>query len=190
MQMIQSPLAASAGEDALARARQGDAAAFNELMREYEARVFSLALRITGRRPDAEEIAQDVFVQLHGTLSQISDRQHLTRWLLRTATHRCLNRLREGKRRPQLVSIDTLQPESEPQAPELGSDPMAGARLRQLLLELAPEARAVLLLRFQEDLDPSDIATLLGMSINTVKSHLRRSLEWLRTRYPGDHHGS
>jgi RNA polymerase sigma-70 factor (ECF subfamily) len=190
MQMIHAPLADSAGEEVLSRARQGDAAGFNELMREYEARVFSIALRFTGRRADAEEIAQDAFVQLHAALRQISDRQHLVRWLLRTVTHRCLNRLRDGKRRPQLVSIESLQPESEPQAPEQGSDPLAGARLRQLLLELAPEARAVLLLRYQEDLDPSDIATVLGMSINTVKSHLRRSLEWLRNQYPGDHDGS
>lgn len=186
--MILTPPAMSVDADALDRARQGDAAAFNALMREYEARVFSIALRFTGRRTDAEEIAQDVFVQLHGALARIADRQHLVRWLLRTTTHRCLNRLRDAKRRPKLVSIDTLQPGSEPPAPEQNTDPLVGAQLRRLLLELAPEARVVLLLRYQEDLDPTDIAGLLGMSINTVKSHLRRSLEWLRTQYPGDHH--
>lgn len=64
---------------------------------------------------------------------------------------------------------------------------MHGAALRRLILDLPPEARTVLLLRFQEDLDPSDIATLLDMPPNTVKSHLRRSLAWLREKMGGNH---
>ncbi len=164
-------LEAAAGEDSLSRARRGDLAAFGELLDEHEARVFSVALRFTGRRADAEELTQDVFVELHGALGRISDRVHLRRWLLRTVTHRCLNRLRDDKRRPTLVSIETLPLDAEPSSPERQSDPIAGAQLRRLLLELAPDARAVLLLRFQEDLDPSDIADVLTMSVNTVKSH-------------------
>jgi DNA-directed RNA polymerase specialized sigma24 family protein len=46
-----------------------------------------------------------------------------------------------------------------------------------------------MLLRFQEDLDPADIAVVLAMSVNTVKSHLRRSLEWLRAELAGDNDG-
>jgi RNA polymerase sigma-70 factor (ECF subfamily) len=88
------------------------------------------------------------------------------------------------------VPIESLPTTDEPVAPESGTDPLAGPRLRRLLLELAPEARVVLLLRYQEDLDPSDIAATLDMSVNTVKSHLRRSLEWLRAQYTGDAHGS
>jgi RNA polymerase sigma-70 factor, ECF subfamily len=183
-------LAAATGEDSLARAQRGELAAFDQLMREREASVFSIALRFTGRRADAEELTQDVFVQLHGSLGRIADAEHLRRWLLRTVTHRCLNRLRDQRRRPHLVPIETMPANAEPVAPESDSDPLAGPHLRRLLLELAPEARVVLLLRFQEDLDPSDIAAALDMSVNTVKSHLRRSLEWLRTQCTGDAHGS
>lgn len=178
------------GEDSLARAQRGELAAFDQLMRGHEARVFSIALRFTGRRADAEELTQDVFIQLHGALGKIGDAAHLRRWLLRTVTHRCLNRLRDQRRRPQLVPIETLPAIAEPIAPESGSDSLASSHLRRLLLELAPEARLVLLLRFQEDLDPSDIAVALDMSVNTVKSHLRRSLEWLRTQCTGDAHGT
>ncbi len=54
---------------------------------------------------------------------------------------------------------------------------------------MQPEARAVVLLRYQDDLDPVDIAALLEMPLNTVKSHLRRSLQWLREQCAGDTHG-
>ncbi len=114
MPLTDRPLDAAPADDSLVRARCGELAAFGELLDEHEARVFSVALRFTGRRADAEELTQDVFV---------------------------------------------------------------------------PEARAVLLLRFQEDLDPTGIASVLEMSVNTVKSHLRRSLEWLRAQCAGDHHG-
>lgn len=189
MQLVNQALAISA-DDHLRRARDGDLDAFDALFIEHEKSVFSIALRFTGRRPDAQELTQDVFMQLHAVLGQIVDLQHLRRWLLRAVTHRCLDRIRNDRRRPQLVSLETLEADSEPVAPETDADPMARARLRQLLLELSGEARAVVLLRYQEDLDPPEIATLLEMPVNTVKSHLRRSLEWLRARCAGGDFGS
>jgi RNA polymerase sigma-70 factor (ECF subfamily) len=174
----------------LRRARIGDAAAFRELLLAHQARVFSIALRFTGRRADAEELAQDVFVQLHGALGQLADPAHLKHWLLRTVSHRCIDRLRQQQRRPRLLPIEALQGAGEAAASsDAQGDPLAGMRLRGLLLQLAPDPRAVLLLRFQEDLDPSDIAVVLDMPLNTVKSHLRRSLDWLREQVAGDNHG-
>jgi RNA polymerase sigma-70 factor, ECF subfamily len=174
----------------LARARAGDAQAFCELLRLHKARVFSIALRFMGRRTEAEELAQDVFVQLHGALAQMESPSHLRHWLLRTVSHRCIDRQRHEKRRPQLVSIDSMPETVEASTGESAEDPLASAGLRRMLLALAPDARAVMLLKYQEDLDPTDIAAALGMSVNTVKSHLRRSLQWLREQYTGDDHGS
>ncbi len=184
----QSPGAAG-GAGILERARGGDLAAFRELLRSHRARVFSIALRFTGRRADAEELAQDVFLQLHGALDQIGSDAHLKHWLLRTVSHRCIDRLRSEQRRPRLVPIESLTEDQEAAAPEGQPDPLADAQLRRLLRELAPDARAVVLLKFQEDLDPTDIATVLAMSVNTVKSHLRRSLDWLRTQLAGESDG-
>lgn len=180
---------AGADPDKLQRAQRGELAAFEDLMREHESRVFSMALRFTGSRADAEELTQDVFLQLHRALDRITEPGHLRRWLLRTTTNRCLNRLRDQRRRPRLVAIEAIPDAAEISAQESGSDPLASSHLRRLLLELAPEARVVVLLRFQEDLDPAQISELLGMSVNTVKSHLRRSLEWLRTKCAGDTNG-
>jgi RNA polymerase sigma-70 factor, ECF subfamily len=182
-------LALAIDEDVLQRARRGIPDAFSTILREHESRIYSIALRFTGRRSDAEELTQDVFLQLHGALGRMVDAGHLKRWLLRTVTHRCLNRLRDESRRPKLVPIETLEPGSEPHSSEPAADPLLGMRLRQLLLQLHADARAVMLLRFQEDLDPSEIASVLEMPVNTVKSHLRRSLDWLRVQCAGENHG-
>lgn len=186
---LESQTAASPDESALQRARRGHADAFGELLREHESRVYSIARRFTGRRSDAEELTQDVFVLLHGSLKDIHDDDHLRRWLLRAVTHRCLNRLRDESRRPKLVPIESMPEDAEPPVIEPATDPLMSARLQQLLLELSTEARAVLLLRFQEDLDPTEIAAVLDMPVNTVKSHLRRSLDWLREKCAGENHG-
>ena len=116
-------------DDAIALA-QGSPDAFVEALREHGSRVYSIALRITGRRADAEELTQDAFLQLHGALERMADREHLKRWLLRAISHLCLNRLRDERRRPKLVSIDTMPPEFEPPTTETDSDPLMTARLQ------------------------------------------------------------
>jgi RNA polymerase sigma-70 factor (ECF subfamily) len=190
-------LRASAAEDpadtadtALQRAKRGDLMAFRELLRIHKVRVFSMALRITGNSADAEEVAQDVFLKLHGALAQITTTSHLRHWLLRAVSHRCIDLLRKLGSRPRLVSMDALPEAALGAAMEAGGDLLAVAQVRRLVLELSPEARAVLLLRFQEELVPTEIATVLAMPLNTVKSHLRRSLDWLRAQLAGDSHGS
>ncbi len=166
-----------------------DRQAFRKLVTTYQARVFSIALRLTGQRADAEDLTQDVFVQLHAALGQIADPGHLERWLLRTTYHRSIDRLRQHDRQGHKLPLESLASAPEGHAPESGADPMAASRLYHLLLQLQPDARAVMVLRYQEDLDPVDIAKVLDMPIYTVKSHLRRSLQWLRTQCAGDSHG-
>jgi RNA polymerase sigma-70 factor (ECF subfamily) len=63
---------------------------------------------------------------------------------------------------------------------DVSGDPLLHRTLRAVLLRLPEIPRAVVVLRFQEDLDPLDIAATLDLPVNTVKSHLRRSLDWLR----------
>lgn len=173
--------AAAAESDAdlwLIAARQGDRAAFARIVRLHQARVFGVALRLCRQREDAQEIAQDAFVQLHRALAQIESAAHLKHWLLGTVTHRAIDRLRQSARRPRLVA---LEGSLEAAAPEQSADdPLARRQLRTAVAQLAPDAQAVIVLRFQQDLDPMEIATVLGMPHNTVKSHLRRALEQLR----------
>lgn len=171
--------ATAADRDFIA-AREGDADAFVRLVRQHQARVYSLALRLTGRREDAEELAQDTFLGLHGQLAHLASAQHARNWLCRTVTHRSIDLLRHRARRPQGQPLDPLLL-SVP-VEEASGDPLLDRTLRALVLRLPELSRAVVVLRFQEDLGPRDIAETLGLPLNTVKSHLRRSLDWLRAQ--------
>lgn len=180
-------------EDALGpwlqQARAGDREAFRRLVAVCQARVYSAALRLTALPADAEELAQDVFVQLHASLDRIEDVEHLQKWLLRAIYHRSIDRLRQRERQGLKLPLEALDDSPEGQAPDTGADPIAASSLYRLLMLLPTDARAVVLLRFQDDLDPVDIAAVLDMPVNTVKSHLRRSLQWLRDRCAGETHG-
>jgi RNA polymerase sigma-70 factor (ECF subfamily) len=161
-----------------AAARAGDGSAFVRLVRHHQARVFSLALRLTGRREDAEELAQDTFLGLHAQLRNLDSAAHVRHWVCRTVTHRSIDLLRARARRPQSQSLDQMM--LEVPVEDVSGDPLLHRTLRAILLRLPEIPRAVVILRFQEDLDPLDIAATLDLSVNTVKSHLRRSLDWLR----------
>ena len=153
--------------DVFERARAGDAAAFTALVKEYQPMVFSLALRMLGSRDEALDLAQEVFMQLHAKMHTLESDTHVRAWLRRVATHRSIDQLRQRPARPLRVE-GTF------------TDHWLQRRLRERLLALGPDARAVMLLRYQEDLGPDEIAATLEMSVNTVKSHLKRSLEQLR----------
>jgi RNA polymerase sigma-70 factor (ECF subfamily) len=167
---------AEASDAVLSRALAGEAAAFGLLVRQHQRTVFSLALRMLSDRHKAEDLAQEVFLQLHRSLASITSAAHLVFWLRKVTVNRAIDRLR---REPKIAAVP-LQ-EAEMVAGEgHDHDPLLSQRLRALVGQLAPAPRAVLLLRYQEDMDPTQIATALGMSLNTVKSHLKRSLARLR----------
>lgn len=183
-------LSVPAGPDSLLQlAQAGDLPAFRQLVEQHQARVFGVALRLVGRHAEAEELAQDVFLQLHASLAHVESAVHLKHWLLRTVSHRCIDHLRRRARQGTQLPLDALDQTSQAHAPESRDDPLAAAQLRRLLMQLQPDARAVMTLRYQEDLDPAEIAAMLDMPVPTVKSHLRRSLEWLRTQCAGENHG-
>lgn len=165
-------------DEHLARARAGDIASFETLVRHHQRSVHGLALRMLGAKDAADDLAQEVFLQLHLNLSTIESTAHLAFWLRRVVTHRSIDRLRS---RPQFA-LTSIDDEPEIVDTRTTDDPMLQHRLRELLKELPAPARAVMLLRYQEDLDPLEIARVLDMPINTVKSHLKRSLTVLRER--------
>jgi RNA polymerase sigma-70 factor (ECF subfamily) len=158
------------------RARSGDRLAFATLVRNHQRLVYSLALRMLSHRHEAEDLAQDVFLQLHRNLELIQSDRHLLFWLRKVTTNLAIDRLRRDHKHETLPLDDEPDIADEPRE----SDPLLQRRLRALVAALPSDARAVVVLRYQEDMDPTDIAETLEMSINTVKSHLRRSMTALR----------
>ena len=151
---------------------------FEDLVREHQAMVFSLALHFLGDRAAAEESAQDVFLQLHRHLEDMQSAEHVVFWLRRVTVNRCISEARRRGRRPE-ISLDEVE---EPEAPAVDCDPLADEQLRKIVASLPEKARGVVVLRYQEDLDPEDIARVLGMPVNTVKSQLQRALAMLRRK--------
>ena len=168
-------------DEILTRARAGDGAAFTALVRQYQRTVYSIALRMLSDRHRAEDLAQEVFLQLYRSLDSIDSDSHLAFWLRKVAVNRAIDRIRQESRHQSesLTEVETVAAES------IDSDPLLQTRMAELVAQLPPAARAVVVLRYQEDLDPTEIASTLDMSINTVKSHLKRSLASLRARVLG-----
>ncbi len=161
-------------ESALAQAAKGDASAFASIVREHQAMVFSLAYHFLHDRTLAEDVAQEVFLHLYQNLRTIQSSAHLKFWLRKVASHRCIDQAR-GHTPP--VSLDEI-PESTGLAPT--RDPWLEQRLQRLIASLPDRARLVVILRFQEELEYHEIAEVLEMPINTVKSNLQRALAILR----------
>jgi RNA polymerase sigma-70 factor, ECF subfamily len=165
-------------EQILAQARSGSEIAFASIVREHQAMVFGLAYHFLQSRAEAEELAQDVFLALHQNLSRVESAKHLVFWLRRVTSNRCIDCVRSSQRRRELPMDDLHEPGETPRF----GDPLLHDLLRSLVAELAPDARIVVTLRFQEDLDLSEIAAIVDMPVNTVKSHLRRSMDALRRK--------
>ncbi len=165
----------------LARARAGDAEAFASFVRQHQSSVFSIGLRMFKRRDAAEDLAQDVFLQLYRKLDSIESAEHLGFWLRRVAANLAIDRLRS----PAHAQTQPLAEDDEIEARESAADPLRDRTLIGLVGELAPQARAVMVLRYQEDCDVAEIARALDMPLNTVKSHIKRSLTTLRRRLIG-----
>jgi len=149
---------------------------FDELMRVHQSMVFSLALHLLRDREAAEEVAQEVFLSLHRHLAAIQSAEHAAFWLRKVTVQRAFDEGRRRKRRPQVALEDIAEPSTAAQP----GDPLLGEMLRRLVATLAEAPRMVMILRYQEDLDPMEIAEMLDMPVATVKSHLQRSLALLR----------
>jgi RNA polymerase sigma-70 factor (ECF subfamily) len=151
---------------------------FTELVRTHQSMVFSLAYHFLHDRDTAEEVAQEVFLSLHRNLARIQSGEHAGFWLRKVTVQRAIDEARRRKRRPQVA----LELVAEPSVGASPGDPLLSDVLRRLIASLPESPRAVMVLRYQEDLDPAEIADILEMPLGTVKSHLQRSLSLLREK--------
>lgn len=164
----------------LAACAAGDREAFRQLYQAGAPRLFGLLLRMLGRRDEAEDVLQEVFVTVWKRAGQFrSSRGSASTWLTSIARNRAIDTLRKTARRPRsAVEPDELPGRADP----LGEVALgqSSARLRECLELLGDDYRHSLALAFFEGLSHSEVAARLGRPLGTVKSWIRRGLESLR----------
>jgi RNA polymerase sigma-70 factor (ECF subfamily) len=166
--------------ECVARAQRGDAAAFRELVDRHRDRIYGLALRMVRSADDAEEVAQDAFMRAWRALPGFRGEAAFGTWLYRIAVRLAVDRAaRLGRRRGREAAVD--RPEAfEAAVAEDSGHQDAAARLEELMERLSMAQRAVVTLYYYRDRSVEDVAGLLGMPENTVKTHLSRARAALR----------
>lgn len=170
------------------RLQRRDEAAFNEFVRLFQGRVFTIAVRMLGDRGEAEDVAQEVFVAIFKAMHTFRGESKLSTWVLRIATNHTRNRLKYLGRRArgahdELEALsdrtdlqDTIASTSTIRRPDTLSEEKALKSLVEQALErLDPEQREIIVLRDVEDLAYDEIQAITGLAEGTVKSRLHRA---------------
>jgi len=156
---------------------------FEALVEEHQSMVFSIALRMTGDRGLAEELAQDVLLELDRNLHKLSSAEHARFWLRQVAMHRSADALRRRKVKAPTLGFDVWDELEERHGLLVSEgDSSLSIRIEEMLASLPEAHRSVIILRYQEDLTPDEIAATLKAPVATVKSHLQRGLKLLRVK--------
>ncbi|MGB9742936.1 MAG: RNA polymerase sigma factor [bacterium] len=181
-------------EELVRRVQQGNMAAFEELVRRYERKVYNITYRLLGNEQDATEALQDTFLRAYRFIPKFAFRSSFYTWLYRIATNVSLTRLRRRKN-VEVVSLDAPVPETDDlkfDLPDTGQTPeevFAQKRLRerldQAVRELPENYRQVVVLRDLEGLSNEEVSRILKLSVPAVKSRLHRARLALREKLAG-----
>ena len=164
------------------RSQAGDEVAFAALFHEYKNLVYKTAYLMLGSADDAEDALQEVFIQVHRSLSTFqSSKGAFTTWLHRITVNHCLNRQR--KRRLSVLSLDAVSPLSLTRhSPSFESRLAEEEAVQQTLSRLSEKQRAVVILRYYWDLSYAEMSQILDIPVGTVKSRLNLALKTLRKK--------
>lgn len=168
-------------------AQKGDAAAFNQLVREYQAALYRTAYRVLGERAAAEDATQDAFISAFRHIRTYRGGS-LKAWLLRIVTNACYDQLRIKQRRPSISLDATDENSDEPNwIADRGESPQdfaerreLGATLSRAIATLADDQRITVVLVDAEGLSYEEAAKAMGTNVGTVKSRLSRARSELR----------
>jgi RNA polymerase sigma-70 factor (ECF subfamily) len=173
-----------AEEAARAALHRGDhQAVVTALMRTYGEAVFAYCRSMVGSRVVADDVLQLVFIQAYGGLDRFEGRSTFKSWLFGIARHRCLDQLKQARRRARrwLPWRPVHEPAVEPLAlDETGADAERRRALDECLAGLPVNTRDLVLLRFRQDLPYQDIETITGLPAATLRARVFRALSCLR----------
>lgn len=162
------------------RAQRGDAAAFEQLVTAYRDRVYRLALRLCGNGADADEAAQEAFLAAWKGLPNFRGESKFSTWLYQLVNHAAIDLLRREKRHAAGDMEEVDAPDSAPSPQQQAERNEQRQAVRDAVLQLPPEQRQVVVLRFMEELSYEEIGAALHLPVGTVKSRLNRAKAALR----------
>jgi RNA polymerase sigma-70 factor (ECF subfamily) len=169
-------------DEMIARAAQGDQAAFEAVYRSFSKFVYNVAWRIVHAHEDAEEVTQEVFLTIYRKLSSFKFQSTLKTWIYRVTINAALNyskKLSKTKNKTteynEQIHCAGILGEAQVRADKEHNEKL----VEELLKTLTPDQRACIVLRNIEGLSYQEIAEALGLNINTVRSRLSRGREAL-----------
>jgi RNA polymerase sigma-70 factor (ECF subfamily) len=172
----------------LERARRGDEQAFGKLVEAYQGPVYNLAYRMLGSAGEAEDAAQETFVRIYTKLHTYQPDRKLSSWIFSIASHYCIDRLRR-RGHASWLSLDedplvTVLPSGERDPEDEVMREEVRDEIQGLVEQLPPAYRAPLILRYWQDMSYQEIADVLGLSVQAVKSRLHRARLQITERVP------
>ncbi|HEV2437806.1 MAG TPA: sigma-70 family RNA polymerase sigma factor [Verrucomicrobiae bacterium] len=175
------------------RVKRGDRAAFAELVEKYKQPVMNLVYRTLHDETEAEDLAQNVFLQVYKSARRYESRAKFSTWLFTIARNLCLNEIRRRSRHPA-DSIEEAHAEHEDQPRQQFEDKSSVAppekllhgelaqKIEEALAQLPENQRTAILLCRQEELSYEEIARVLGCSLSATKSLIHRGRETLKEK--------
>ena len=161
----------------VARCLRGDAAAFEPLVAKHQRVLFAIAFRLVGNYEDARDATQNTFIRAYERLDTFDPERKFFSWIYRIAINECLN-LRRGRRTHQPLenSLEAAPRRDAVEAAELSH------RVRMAIVELTPEQREVVMLKYFAEMSYDEISEALGLPEKTVKSRLFTARQRLGAR--------
>ena len=171
--------------DLVGRCLAGEEGAYGLLLKKYKRPVFSLVYRMVRQREEAEELASEAFFKAFRALPGFDPAQPFSSWIFKIASNLSIDWLR--KRRLETSSLDEEDSiwevtDERPTAEEALERAQTMQVVEEAIGKLAPDYRAVVLLRHQEERSYEEIADILGLPLGTVKIRLFRAREELKKR--------
>lgn len=172
-------------QDWIRRSRNGDAEAFGSLVQRYKRMIDALTYRMTGSLADAEDLAQETFIQAYRQLERFRGEAGFSSWLYRIAVNACLNWQKAKGRRERMHFQWTAEQRREQDAStaaEAGGTNLLTQHLQNALMTLPAKQRAVVVLTVYDELSHAEAARVLGCSETTISWRLfvaRRKLKRL-----------
>ena len=175
-------------EELVQRSQRDDERAFGELVRRYESKVYSLALRMVRNPEDAEDVLQDTFLRAFRGIKSFRGSSTFSTWIYRIAANSALMRLRK-KQLPTVSIEDSDERETpitimdwKPTPVEQLLSQETFQAMEEAIESLPPEFRQVFILRDVEELSNAEVAEILDLSVAAVKSRLHRARLKVRNR--------